>query len=430
MPESRKLGTVVTFYSWKGGVGRTMALANTAVQLARSGHDVLMIDWDLEAPGLDRYFFRGQDLEAKYIEVSPAREPGGLLALLSTARQRSDGRLGAEEWPRVTATIRLQPAEATSTMPYAPLPGRLDLIASGDGADGYADQLGTFSWTSFYAESRGGQWVEEARRQWISSYDFVLIDSRTGLSDIGGICTIQLPDTLVLVFVANDQSFDGGTRVVKAAQRARRNFGYDRGQLTVVPLLSRWCGDEETDIAKVWLRRFDKDLSVQVASWLPKMFSPREFLEKVRVPHVARFTFGEPLPVLTHSLTDPMFPGLAFDLLCRLLASNMAEVGKIIDPNYEPKISIAPDTEDHEPLWRGEGLRVYISAVSSEFGQARDALESDLQNIGISSRWIGYFPASSGRTALQLLHDYIRECNVVICLVGAKSGACPSDAEI
>jgi Mrp family chromosome partitioning ATPase len=125
MPEPGKVGTVVTFYSWKGGVGRTMALANTAVQLARSGHDVLMIDWDLEAPGLDRYFLRGEELEAKHIEVSPAREAGGLLALLSTARQRSDGRLSAEEWPRVTTKIRLQPDEATSTMPMLRCPAVL-----------------------------------------------------------------------------------------------------------------------------------------------------------------------------------------------------------------------------------------------------------------------------------------------------------------
>ena len=39
-------GSLVTFYSWKGGVGRTLALANTAVQLARRGRRVLMVDWD------------------------------------------------------------------------------------------------------------------------------------------------------------------------------------------------------------------------------------------------------------------------------------------------------------------------------------------------------------------------------------------------
>ncbi|MCY4656841.1 MAG: ParA family protein, partial [Gammaproteobacteria bacterium] len=46
---------VVTFYSFKGGVGRTMALVNTAVHLAQNGRRVLLVDFDLEAPGLDTF---------------------------------------------------------------------------------------------------------------------------------------------------------------------------------------------------------------------------------------------------------------------------------------------------------------------------------------------------------------------------------------
>src|SRR5262245_50215695 len=47
---------IVTFYSYKGGTGRTMALANIAAVLAERGHHVLAVDFDLEAPGLWRYF--------------------------------------------------------------------------------------------------------------------------------------------------------------------------------------------------------------------------------------------------------------------------------------------------------------------------------------------------------------------------------------
>src|SRR3954454_2367247 len=49
-------GKIATFYSYKGGTGRSMALANVAWLLASSGKRVLAIDWDLEAPGLHRYF--------------------------------------------------------------------------------------------------------------------------------------------------------------------------------------------------------------------------------------------------------------------------------------------------------------------------------------------------------------------------------------
>ena len=53
---------IVTFYSFKGGVGRTMALANTAVSLAQRGRRVLAVDFDLEAPGLDTFdVFRRQE---------------------------------------------------------------------------------------------------------------------------------------------------------------------------------------------------------------------------------------------------------------------------------------------------------------------------------------------------------------------------------
>ncbi len=46
---------VITFYSFKGGVGRTMALANVGAELARTGRRVLLVDFDLEAPGLHTF---------------------------------------------------------------------------------------------------------------------------------------------------------------------------------------------------------------------------------------------------------------------------------------------------------------------------------------------------------------------------------------
>jgi len=69
------MGTIVTFYSWKGGVGRTLAVANTAVQLARSGRSVLMIDWDLEAPGLDRFFLRSGGVGGSISQCYAGRKP-------------------------------------------------------------------------------------------------------------------------------------------------------------------------------------------------------------------------------------------------------------------------------------------------------------------------------------------------------------------
>src|SRR5204863_7393525 len=77
MPSAARppLGRIITFYSYKGGTGRTMALANVAWILASAGKKVLAADWDLEAPGLDRFF-------APFLPVSPVANLSGVIDLV------------------------------------------------------------------------------------------------------------------------------------------------------------------------------------------------------------------------------------------------------------------------------------------------------------------------------------------------------------
>src|SRR6478752_1869153 len=75
MTENRK-GSVITFYSYKGGTGRTMALANVAWILAANGKRVLVVDWDLESPGLDRFF-------APFIEPGTLASTNGVIELIN-----------------------------------------------------------------------------------------------------------------------------------------------------------------------------------------------------------------------------------------------------------------------------------------------------------------------------------------------------------
>src|SRR5690349_15015464 len=82
---------IVTFYSYKGGVGRSMALANVAVLLARRGLKVLVVDWDLEAPGLERYF-------ANHFDLKLGSE--GLLRMCMEARDR-----GRADYRRFITTL-------------------------------------------------------------------------------------------------------------------------------------------------------------------------------------------------------------------------------------------------------------------------------------------------------------------------------------
>jgi hypothetical protein len=74
-------------------------------------------------------------------------------------------------------------------------------------------------------------------------------------------------------------------------------------------------------------------------------------------------------------------------------------------------------------------FRVFLSAVTSEFGTARDALANDLQARGLQLRVQRSFRQEPGAdTLLRLLHDYIRKCSAVVCVIGERSGACPPPA--
>lgn len=168
-------GAIVTFYSYKGGVGRTMALANVAVQLARKGSRVLMVDWDLEAPGLINYFISEEAQQKANVSVTPAEDDGGLLGLLKDASKQANGMVESSAWRRKIAGLSVPPDPSTYSNPTPPTPGSLDLLASGYGRENYSTMLADFSWKEFFANEHRAKWLESLREDWSESYDFVLL---------------------------------------------------------------------------------------------------------------------------------------------------------------------------------------------------------------------------------------------------------------
>jgi hypothetical protein len=74
-------------------------------------------------------------------------------------------------------------------------------------------------------------------------------------------------------------------------------------------------------------------------------------------------------------------------------------------------------------------FRVFLSAVTSEFSEARDALAADLRSRDTLLRVQSDFRQEpGGDTTLRKLHDYIRDCSAVVCVIGKRSGAVPPPA--
>jgi MinD-like ATPase involved in chromosome partitioning or flagellar assembly len=294
--------SIVTFYSYKGGVGRSMALANIAVLLARRGLKVLAVDWDLEAPGLERYF--------GYFDIKPGGP--GLLRLFMEAR---DGR--PPDYSEFTSSI-----DCDTTHP-------ITLLASGREQDeAYSRNLESFDWEAFFVQG-GGSFVEELRHRWRHEFDIVLVDSRTGLSDTGGICTIQVPDIVVAMFTANYQSLYGVRDVMRLAQKARQSLAYDRMPLSVLPLPARW-GLQEFQETQVWLDRVTEAMQEFYEDWLPRNLPVREVVERVKVPQADYFGFGEKLAVVEQGTSDPAGMGFMYDKVASFLASDFKDVGALV----------------------------------------------------------------------------------------------------
>lgn len=303
-------GVVITFYSYKGGTGRTMALANAACLLAGEGPGggepkrVLMVDWDLEAPGLHRFFrsaLGGGTPGREFDQELDARP--GLIELFGLLQDRvyaatPDGSMQSQDdADRLLAEVSIADHVLRTDNP------RLDLLKAGAQNDAYAARIGTFDWEALFNRS---PWIYRAFADRLArEYDYVLIDSRTGETDTTGICTRMLPERLVVVFTPNRQSLTGVDRLARSAVAYRRR-SEDPRPLAIFPLPSRvdstfptfveqWRdGSEKLDL-EGYRHHFERLLQELYAFERPCDLS--EYFREVELQYIPEYSFGEEIAV-------------------------------------------------------------------------------------------------------------------------------------
>ncbi|MFB7088717.1 KGGVGR-motif variant AAA ATPase [Streptomyces sp. NPDC056296] len=186
-------------YGFKGGVGRTTAMAILARHLADRGHAVLVVDLDLESPGAGPLLM-GRELP-----------PHGLVDhLVEDAVGNADG------------------LEMVARTPYAPpraADGRYGELwvapARGSGTPdaryAYVDKL-----NRVYADTADASFAERLERAVCACEDtmerdsdtgrrpdVVLLDSRAGIHDVAAVAISRLSDLALLFAGNNDQTWMG-----------------------------------------------------------------------------------------------------------------------------------------------------------------------------------------------------------------------------
>ena len=281
MNESRE-GQIVTFYSYKGGTGRTMALANVAWILASAGKQVLVADWDLEAPGLHRFF-------SPFLEVDAVAHIGGVIDLVREYEEQVKRKADRPDgWVKQLARVD----DYTFSIDWAfDGGGSLNVLSAGRQNGAYASTLGSLDWDNFYDKLGGGIFLDALRDDMRRNYDYTLIDSRTGFSDVADICTQHLPDVLVDCFTLSDQGIDGAARVARAVATLSKKDGPEH-KIRILPVAMRvdQGEKEKADAGRL--------LAMRSFPGLPTgMTEPErvQFFASVEVPYQTFYAYEETL---------------------------------------------------------------------------------------------------------------------------------------
>lgn len=235
-PASSATGPLrIVFASLKGGVGRTTALAVTAADFAARGLNVLVIDLDLEAPGVGELMLNSDrtprfgvvdylvenaiggisdDLLKDFVGVSPLTTSGG-------------GRID------VVPALGSRSIE----LPQNILPKLSRAMIEDINSNGEADSLG----------SQMSAMIQRLVNR--ESYDVVLIDSRAGLAELTAPAVLGLGATVLLFGTAQQQTITGYKALFAAlkllAVRDLEQYGTAEWRLLFRPVYAKASLDLE-----------------------------------------------------------------------------------------------------------------------------------------------------------------------------------------
>lgn len=170
---------IITFYSYKGGVGRTIALIQTAYLLAKKGKKVLLMDLDIEAPSFYNIFRDVIKME------------DGLVDYLY--EELYDGK-------------KIQLSEIISKLNLN-LKGEIYIVSTGITDLKYVQKLEALKEKRIYENKYIQKLIRDAEINY--GINYTLIDARTGINKWGALSVVDIADELMLFAYPNKENISG-----------------------------------------------------------------------------------------------------------------------------------------------------------------------------------------------------------------------------
>jgi len=209
----------ITFYSYKGGVGRTLSLAWMARALAARGQRVVALDLDVEAPGLHH----------KLPPIPEHRDREGFVDLVVRFQRGESPPSSIREY-----LAEVQPISGSAAPIWVCKAGK-------DTSSAYWDRLMEVSWREFFIGSTalGVEFFFDLRRRLAEEVtpDVLLIDARTGITELGSAALTLLPDTVVCMTSMSSESREGVRMIMRSVTYTARQQASEPPVL--VPVLCR-----------------------------------------------------------------------------------------------------------------------------------------------------------------------------------------------
>jgi hypothetical protein len=433
---------IVTFYSYKGGVGRSMALMNVGEILADVGYDVIICDFDLEAPGLERYVTDDLDL------MQGLRASRGVIDLLEEYRETlaGSGPVRAETNESISVPegfydingLWIRRPSSCAVPISSPNTGRLGRIRflgagrrDGERAIRYSERVQQFDWSDFYQRWAGAAYVDFFREDLTPDQTIVLVDSRTGVTEHAGICTHHLADLVVLLSAANDINIEGTKWMASAIATADLDALRGGRPLLVMPVAARVETASQIEELAAFRERFEREFANSVPA---AAGDPRDFIRKTEIPYIPYFAFTEKVVARQNVLPHRELYG-AYEALALAVVKVGLDARMLIEPKRQDWLAPLGTTERTTTVLGRESPRSrFVREVPSRFavafslaGEQRQLVLPVAQEVeAILGRstvfyddWYEHWIAGSDADLLlQSVYDEKTEL-VVLCVSGA-----------
>jgi len=410
-------GKVITFYSFKGGVGRSMALANIACLLAKKHNKrVLMLDWDLDAPGLHQFFHNAGISDSEkglidfFVEIQDIIEQR--LEKADNIQEMED-----HEVAEILDSIKLNDYILKTDIPS------LDIMTCGRKDEKYSSLVSNFDWVGLFGKSPNLFYLFAERLTQI--YEYVLIDSRTGYTDTSGICTMLMPEILVLVFTPNKQSISGVIELLHKATDYRKQSD-DFRPLMAFPLPTRidnaelerknnWRMGNKNKKIKGYQPEFENAFKEVYGLTDCKLDS---FFNKIQVPYVPYYAYGEEIAVLRESGKEVNTLSESYGNFKNILISLDAPWEYFEE--YKQSISLDSPSEHFEEYRHSSSKEKTVISYATEDYKIAKRLYDDLKNAG-TEPWLDLEDLLPGQDWKTTISQVIRNCRYCLLLISEHS---------